>query len=635
MERHRGAQAEGRPASRLAAAWRQVTSPPLLSRIIALVGTVAFVSAVTPVLHERLRIVDELLPPFTPAVARAGAAASGLMLVFLSRGLRRHKHRAWVAAVGLSAVVVFFHVAKGLDIEEAALTAAVLVLLIAGRRQFDAKPDPRSIRAVLGTFVISTALAGGLGWLFLTVMARHQAPGTTAGDRAVEALLGLFGYSGPVVFLGSRAAAVASTTLLVLGLSALGPVIAVVLRPAGGPHPISPEEEERLRSLLAEHGSVDSLGYFTLRRDRSVIFSSTGKAGVSYRVVGGVSLAGGDPVGDPEAWPGAIEAWLEEAHGFGWIPAVLGAGERGATAYRRAGLDVFEIGDEAVIDTREFSLNGRSMRPVRQAVSRVVRAGYQISCDRWSALTPLEAQEVRRAADAWRGGDTERGFSMALGRLGDPADDQCIIVRAHNHAGVLRGLLYFVPWGPDGLSLDLMRRDPESENGTMEAMVAGLVAASADLGVHRLSLNFAVFRSALERGQRLGAGPLTRAWRDVLMLASRWWQIEALYRANAKYQPTWIPRYLCFQRAGDLVPVVLAALRAEAFVALPTLPRIRRRRTVADEPAQMPAADPPVPTDATFDRSATPSSDHVPGRRPRARSRDDRATTRRGATQRS
>ena len=83
-------------------------------------------------------------------------------------------------------------------------------------------------------------------------------------------------------------------------------------------------------ALLDQHGERDSLGYFALRRDKSVIWSPTGKAAVTYRVVGGVSLASGDPIGDPEAWPGAIEPWLAEAREHGWIPAVMGAARRRA-----------------------------------------------------------------------------------------------------------------------------------------------------------------------------------------------------------------------------------------------------------------------------------------------------------------
>jgi lysyl-tRNA synthetase class 2 len=101
--------------------------------------------------------------------------------------------------------------------------------------------------------------------------------------------------------------------------------------------------------------------------------------------------------------------------------------------------------------------------------------------------------------------------------------------------------------------------------------VVAVAGAASRLGVRRLSLNFAVLRSALENGERLGAGPVARAWRSVLLLASRWWQIESLYRFNAKFQPAWQPRFLCYAAGRELPRVALAALEAEAFLVPPRL----------------------------------------------------------------
>ena len=91
-------------------------------------------------------------------------------------------------------------------------------------------------------------------------------------------------------------------------------------------------------------------------------------------------------------------------------------------------------------------------------------------------------------------------------------DADCLIVQAHNFVGELVAVLQFVPWGNDGLSLDLVRRHPDLENGVMELMIAELLAAAPSRGVSRVSLNFAVFRSSLARGERIGAGPFLRAW---------------------------------------------------------------------------------------------------------------------------
>ncbi|MXD28405.1 DUF2156 domain-containing protein, partial [Escherichia coli] len=76
----------------------------------------------------------------------------------------------------------------------------------------------------------------------------------------------------------------------------------------------------------------------------------------------------------------------------------------------------------------------------------------------------------------------------------------------------------------DGFSLDVMRRSPAADNGVTELMVTGLMTAGRELGIRRVSLNFAVFRSAFEEGARIGAGPVLRLWRRLLLVASRWWQ---------------------------------------------------------------------------------------------------------------
>jgi lysyl-tRNA synthetase, class II len=222
-----------------------------------------------------------------------------------------------------------------------------------------------------------------------------------------------------------------------------------------------------------------------------------------------------------------------------------------------------------VLDLDAFRLDGRAMRGVRQAVGRVGRAGVTTEVRRVRSLTPDEVRDLVAAAAAWRGDAVERGFSMALSRLGDPADPECVVVTARRPDGSLCGLLHFVPWGPDGLSLDLMRRARDADNGLNEHLVVALASAGPALGVHRLSLNFAVLRAALEQGERLGAGPVARVWRGVLVLASRWWQIESLYRFNAKFQPGWEPRYLCYPTGRELPRIALAALEAEAFLVRP------------------------------------------------------------------
>lgn len=552
----------------------ELTTPRWLARIVAGAGVIGTLSALSPPLHARLHIVDEFLPPLAPAVATAATAGLGMAMVALAAALRRGKRSAWAIAVAVTASIAVLHLVKGLDVEESVLSVAALGLLLLGRRHFTAAPDPRSYRHAALLFVVSMVTALVLGTLLISRAGAHRVRLPTLTERIQEVALGLIGVKGPLAYPTSGIADRVALALAVLGALALLPAILVLLRPAGGPHPMTGPEEEQLRELVDRFGGEDSLSYFALRRDRSVVFAPNGSAAVSYRVVGGTSLAAGDPIGDPGAWPQAIDDWLAQVRYYGWSAGVIGASEDGARAYQRAGLKVLGIGDEATLTRAEFTLAGRAMRPVRQAVARTDRAGYLVRIRRLGELTAEQRSEIRSAAHRWRAGSVERGFSMALDRIVDPADPEALVVTCRDDRAVLAGVLVFVPWGHDGLSLDLMRRSPGAENGIVEAMVSAVMTRPETAWVTRVSMNFATFRERLARGEALGAGPIDRLQYRLLVLGSRTWQIDSLYRASAKYQPTWYPRYLCYGQR-DLAKVAVAVLRAEAFLDL-RLPGRRR-----------------------------------------------------------
>ncbi|HET8616969.1 MAG TPA: phosphatidylglycerol lysyltransferase domain-containing protein [Actinomycetales bacterium] len=556
-------------ASPPAAAQVRRRVPTLVAWVVRAVALLSLVSLFSRHGREHGRFGDALLDGVSMVVA-IGLAA--VMLV-LARGVARRKRRAWRLVLGLVVVATVLYT-RHRTWEAAGLNAAMVGLLLWTRDEFDAQSEPSSRWLALRAGVLTALVSFGAG---MALNAR-SAPDADSWSVVWETARGLVGFVPDLPYRRPALGTLTNVVLSGLGVLTAGVVLAILLAPRRKPAVLEDDEERRLRDLLARHGDGDSLGYFALRRDKSAIFSRSGLAAVTYRVVDGVSLASGDPVGDPEAWPGAISAWLEEAERFAWTPGVLGASQKGARAYVRAGLDALEIGDEAVVDLTSFTLDGRDMRGVRQAVARVRRSGATADVTRQRDLSPAELAEVCTAVDALRDGDVERGFSMALGRVGDAADGDVVVVRGYDSAGVLVALLSLVPWGVDGLSLDVMRRSRDSENGMLEFLVATLADQASALGIRRLSLNFAVFRSALERGGEVGAGPVLRLWRSLLLGASRWWQIESLYRANAKYRPEWVPRFLCFPRATAAARVAVAALQAEAFIVRPTLSRWWRPR---------------------------------------------------------
>jgi lysyl-tRNA synthetase, class II len=562
---------------------RRAWVPGIASLLCLVIGLSDVLAIFKPAWHARLHNVNAFVPGTLTNVTRSADVIIGLMLVLLAHGLRRRKRRAWQAVLALlvfDIVIHFLHFPRDPRPYSAVVAIVLLAVLLFFHEDFYALGDPRTrgwnAWRVFGILAVAD-LAIGLGYLAMGPLdGSYSFP-----ERVQDVVYELVGVYGPVQWASDARGDLYHLLTSTLGLFTLVVTVYLFLRPAQPRGRLGAADATRIRELLARQGDRDSLGYFALRNDKNVIWSPSGKSCVCYRVVSGVMLASGDPIGDPEAWPGAIAEFLTVAARHAWRPAVMGCSELGAEVWCREGdLTALELGDEAIVNVAEFSLSGRSMRNVRQMVNRVAKAGYVAEIRRVGDIPRAELDRVIKVTDSWRGSSTERGFSMALGRIGGPGDGDCVLMTA-TEDGVLRAILHFVPWGADGLSLDLMRRDRTAQPGLNDFMITEAIKAAPGLGVKRISLNFAMFRAALERGERIGAGPVLRAWRGLLVFASRWFQIESLYKFNAKFCPIWEPRFFVYPGTRDTPRIAMAALEAEAFLVWPKLEVKRYARRLA------------------------------------------------------
>ncbi|WP_199255890.1 bifunctional lysylphosphatidylglycerol synthetase/lysine--tRNA ligase LysX [Mycolicibacterium mengxianglii] len=548
---------------------------------VGIIATLSLLASISPLVRSAIRIprefVDDYLFNF-PDTSFAWA----FVLALLAAALAARKRIAWLILVLYMAAAVLVNIGELLSGDEPlaeefgeviglGVHIAAVAFLLMAHKQFWARVRRGALLKAAGTLIAGMAVGTLVGWGLLELF-----PGSLERDyRLLYALNRVAAFAGvdSGAFDGQHPHVVVNAVLGLFGALALMGAAIVLFRSQQADNALTGEDESAIRGLLELYGKNDSLGYFATRRDKSVVFAPDGRAAITYRVEVGVCLASGDPVGDPRAWPNAIEAWLRLCETYGWAPGVMGASTQAAQAFRDAGLHALELGDEAILYPDRFKLSGPDMKPVRQAVTRARRAGLTVRMRRHRELSPAEMTEVLKRADAWRDTETERGFSMALGRLGDPADSDCLLAEAVHTDGSgneeVVAMLSLVPWGSNGVSLDLMRRSPQSPNGTIELMVSELCLQGENLGVTRISLNFAMFRSAFEEGAQLGAGPVARLWRGLLVFFSRWWQLETLYRSNMKYQPEWVPRFACYEDARLVPRVGVASVIAEGFLVLP------------------------------------------------------------------
>jgi lysyl-tRNA synthetase class 2 len=553
--------------------------PTTAAWAVGIAATLSLLASMSPVIRWAIRVPREFIDKYLfnfPDTSLAWA----FVLALLAAALSARKRIAWWLLIANLVVAGGWNISRLVSdtsdrfgvisgVAGLMLHVGAIVVLVLARGEFWAKVRRGALFKSAATLAAGWTVAILLCWGLVELF-----PGTVTPPLrlpyVVNRVVG-FGLLEPDFFPGKPELGLRALCGL-LGAVALVVAAIVLFLSQRSDNALTGQDESAIRGLLEQYGQNDSLGYFATRRDKSVVFAPNGRAAITYRVEVGVCLASGDPVGDPRSWPQAIQTWLRVCKDYGWAPGVMGASYAGAQAFRDAGLSALELGDEAILRPSEFKLSGPDMRGVRQAVTRARRSGLTVRMRRHSDIGPDEMARVIERADAWRDTESERGFSMALGRLGDPADADCLLVeavRGDQSSGEVVAMLSLVPWGHSGVSLDLMRRSPQSPNGTIELMVSELALQAATIGVNRISLNFAMFRAAFEQGAQLGAGPVLRLWRRLLMFFSRWWQLETLYRSNMKYRPQWVPRYACYEDARMIPRVGVASVIAEGFLVLP------------------------------------------------------------------
>lgn len=544
------------------------------STAIFLIAAFNLASAITPPLRHRIHILEEFLPIAVSQTADALVAMSSIGLVFLAGAVRRGQRQAWAITLGLALGTAGLNLIKGGDFEEAIALVILSLYLAAKRSSFTAPMDrpsaARSLRTIILGVTVIVVFSASTIFAYLALFTGHHLGYLDALAAVAERLVGVTSIPLP-----HRLNLFATPALELSGIAIAAISIAILFRPAvDRSRGLSTRfgtrtDRDRARAIVKQH-SKGTLDYFALRDDKKYFFAHG--CVIAYANYGSVSLVSPDPVG-PETTK--LQAWREFlafANAKGWVAAVLGADGDWLENYRETGMRNIYVGDEAIVDLNTFSLEGKRNKGLRQAVNRIERYGYTADFGTPGDIDSKLRGNIRSLATHSRRGPEERGFSMTLGRIADPSDDDLLLTICRDKDAELSAFCQWVPApGINGYSLDIMRRDlARHPNGLVDFMIASTIDHLRESGFANLSLNFATMRAVLA-GETEAIGQRVEKW--LLKRMSDSMQIESLWKFNSKFSPAWHPRYVVFDDLAQGPAVAAAIARAEAFWELPLLGR--------------------------------------------------------------
>ena len=569
----------------------------LLALAVAAMGAIDLWSAFLSRPSERIESIKRFLPTDVLDTSRTFTLLAGALLLVTAQGLRRGKRRAFVVAMLLCAVSIPVNMLKAFDFEEATVAAVLMFLLGVSAGAFQVKSRAVGFRGLEWRAVAWVVLLALYAWLGCWMLEARFAPGQPgAALRAVQEVL----YQ--VAGVGSETLAISPLqrhtgavrwfldSLQLLSLTTLVGVALAALQPAAhrGRHRA---ERERVAELLREHGD-STVAAFALADDADYFFSPNRRAVIAYRFESGTLLAIGDPIGPPEEIPPLLEAFEAHCREHDWQFAFYQARPERLPWYRALGWHAVHIGEDPILRTDRFTLEGPALGTVRRAVRKLERAGLEarIFVPGESPFDPARDEDrlldqLRAISSEWlhahRGG--EKGFCM--GRF-EPArlGEVWLAVAWSPATRRVEGFVTWTPiWARRGWALDLMRRRADAPTGTMEFLVVRCAEKARERGDALLSLSLSALARVDEAGQpecgepaeaatppapavERPAGAVTddRA-RDFLMeRLARFYDFKGLFRWKLKFAPAFEDRYLVYPDPLALPRVARALLRVQS-----------------------------------------------------------------------
>lgn len=536
-----------------------------MALMVAMLGVVSVLSAVAPSAGARLTAMRHVLPHYAEHGFRTLEALTGYALLLLAGNLWRRKRMAWLMSLGLLLVLVSVHVVRA--IHGPPLPHAVPALIAFSlaywlwhlRFHFHAASDPPSVWKgvrVLAASMAFTVTYGVLGYWLLGALFKVPFSLQRALGQTVAMLTQFYD---PGLMPPWPAGRWLASSIYTVGIGSFAYSLWMIFKPVlAGP---SREATARIKaaSVVEAHGRTP-LACFALFDDKSYFFSKGGSL-VAYAVKGHTAVALGDPIGPAEDVPAALREFKEHARRNDWDTAYYQTMPDHLTAYRDAGYDALCIGNEAIVDLSGFSLSGGTYKSLRTTVNRITRLGHRCEIHE-PPLDDALLDELETISNEWltmmKG--TEKRFS--LGAFERAYIRACPVVAVHTPDGAVSAFCNILhEFQKPELTVDLMRRRTQIENGTMDFLFATLFAWGKEKG-------FATFNLGLSPLAGVGAGvadpPSEKAIHFMYQHLNQFYNFKGLHAFKEKFHPTWSPRYLIFQGAAALPTLAVALIRVHS-----------------------------------------------------------------------
>jgi phosphatidylglycerol lysyltransferase len=503
------------------------------------------------------RMLAAVLPLEFGRLSRSLTILIGFALIVSSLNIYRRKKRAWAIVLALSSFSIIFRLTREVNYQQALLSSALLLLLLFSRNTFTVKSSRPDLYSSLLRLLVSAVVAVIYGFTgFWLLDQRHFGMHLRIGD-AIAAALRFLSFSGdPSLLPHTQYGQEFVNSLYLITLTASVYSGFALFRPMLYQFRMVPCERAIAREIVRQYARTP-LDLFKLWPDKSYFFSPSQRCVIAYRVADNTAIALGDPVG-PEAEIGATaRGFLEMCRENGWTVAFYQTLPDFLPVYRGLRLKRLKIGDDAMVDLPDFSLQGKSKRELRCKVRQLEAMGIHSREFQLPVPDDIIAQ-LKAVSDQWLRipGRKERRFT--LGQFDSDYLRSKPVLVVVDSVGTVLAFINLISVDRGEITGDLMRRRTDAPNGTMDYLFIKLFLYARERGYARVSLGMAPMTGFEEREEVTAE---ERAIHGLFQKLDFFFSFRGLYRYKAKFATSWEPRYLVYGNVLELPRTALALRR--------------------------------------------------------------------------
>lgn len=313
--------------------------------------------------------------------------------------------------------------------------------------------------------------------------------------------------------------------------------------------------KDTVSSILQEFGGT-SISHFIYLNDKYVYINKDKDVFIQYQIYANKIFILGNPVGNKDNLFNTIQEFYELSDRYGYICVFCAIDNQLLPYLHETGYQFFKLGEEATVNLSNFTLEGRKMKSVRNAISRVNKEGYTFEV----VYPPFDDSffdEIKNISDEWLDGRKEKGFSLGFFDKEYLCKEPICIVR--DTEGNLKGFANFMPMYDNNttLSIDLMRFSNQSCNGIMDFIFVNLFEYGKQNGYSRFNMGMVPLSNV---GRSRYAFLSEKIASTVYSHGHRFYSFQGLKKFKEKYCESWDGRYMAYKRKTSLITTMIQVI---------------------------------------------------------------------------